>query len=477
MVSTPTRKAPDFISGMVQVLADPVSFARTCLRADPWSISEQIMRSVAQNPRTAVKACHASAKTWTAARIALWWLASRPGTGIVISTAPTWTQVEKLLWGEIHSAVAKSLWPFPPPNKTELRIGPDNYAFGLSTDESDRFQGFHGDVLIIIDEAPGVRPGIFSAIEGIRAGGDVRILMLGNPVVAAGAFYEAFKNSGYAHITIDAFDTPNFEHLPGDTANEKAAWLEGLPSDWGELSPEEQGILSYRPRPYLIDPRWVWESGNEWGFKSGIYLSRARGRFPEEGANQLYPLSFVEAARLKVAVPGDLPLEAGIDVGGAGKDESVLYIRGGQSVLEMKSWRLADPRGAMAAALLPYKERGIEIKCDGVGIGYHVYTHLKSEGFRCRPFISQRRSSEPKRFANLRAQIGWEFREKLERGEVAGLTDKTTAEQLLGIQYFHTPKGQIILGEKRLKGAKSPDRAEALVASHATGIARPLKCY
>jgi hypothetical protein len=33
---------------------------------------------------------------------------------------------------------------FPQLNKTELRIGPGNYALGLSTNEDVRFQGFHG---------------------------------------------------------------------------------------------------------------------------------------------------------------------------------------------------------------------------------------------------------------------------------------------------------------------------------------------
>jgi hypothetical protein len=55
---------------------------------------------------------------------------------------------------------------------------------GLSTDQGVRFQGFHGRVLIVIDEAPGVKADIWEAVEGIRAGGDVRVLALGNPRAA-----------------------------------------------------------------------------------------------------------------------------------------------------------------------------------------------------------------------------------------------------------------------------------------------------
>jgi len=39
-----------------------------------------------------------------------------------------------------------------------------------------RFQGFHGNdgnASFVLDEAPGVLPEVYEAIEGIRAGGDV----------------------------------------------------------------------------------------------------------------------------------------------------------------------------------------------------------------------------------------------------------------------------------------------------------------
>jgi hypothetical protein len=54
---------------------------------------------------------------------------------------------------------------FPQLNKTELRIGPGNYALGLSTNEGVRFQGFHGRLLIVVDEAPGVKADIWEAVE------------------------------------------------------------------------------------------------------------------------------------------------------------------------------------------------------------------------------------------------------------------------------------------------------------------------
>src|SRR5437879_3384414 len=117
-----TTNRADIGQEFVSLVHDPVRFARGLLRHDVWSRPAAILRSVAANRRTAVKACHASSKTFTAAEAVLWWIARFPD-GIAVTTAPTWTQVERLLWGEIHKGVATSRLAFPPVMQTELRLG------------------------------------------------------------------------------------------------------------------------------------------------------------------------------------------------------------------------------------------------------------------------------------------------------------------------------------------------------------------
>jgi hypothetical protein len=159
---------------ILELARDPASFARVILGHDVWSKQAQILQSVAKYPRTAVKACHASGKTFTAAEVVLWWITTQP-QAIAVTTAPTLTQVTKLMWGEIHAMVSRSKIKYPHPTATSLVLGPGRYAIGLSTNEGVRFQGFHGNVLVVLDEAPGILPQIWEAIEGIRAGGDVQI--------------------------------------------------------------------------------------------------------------------------------------------------------------------------------------------------------------------------------------------------------------------------------------------------------------
>jgi hypothetical protein len=133
---------------VLRVIEDPVLFAEVMLGHEVWSKQRQILQSVATRSRTAVKACHSSSKTFTAAEAVLWWITSHE-EAIAVTTAPTWTQVERLLWGEIRNAVYRSKIRYPKPTSSSLQLGPGRYAIGLSTNEGVRFQGFHGNVLVV----------------------------------------------------------------------------------------------------------------------------------------------------------------------------------------------------------------------------------------------------------------------------------------------------------------------------------------
>ena len=74
-----TMKAKDRLR---QSLQDPVLFAKRILGHKVWSKQEEILRSVATHRRTAVRACHSSSKTFTAAEATLWWITHRKN-GIV----------------------------------------------------------------------------------------------------------------------------------------------------------------------------------------------------------------------------------------------------------------------------------------------------------------------------------------------------------------------------------------------------------
>jgi hypothetical protein len=184
-------------------------------------------------------------------------------------------------------AVKRSRIKYPTVSQTELKLGPGNYAIGLSTNEGVRFQGFHGDhILIVLDEAPGVLPEIWEAIEGIRAGGDVRVLALGNPTIASGPFYDAFTANRdlWRTFTISAFDTPNLAGLT-------------LP----DVLALHEVELDIAPNPYLVTRRWVREKWSEWGEDNALWQARVLGEFPVQSDNALISLAWLEAAARRPA--------------------------------------------------------------------------------------------------------------------------------------------------------------------------------
>ena len=464
-------------SNDASILAGPVGFARGVLRHDVWDIPARILESVASRPqsRTAVKSCHSSGKTFSSAEAVLWWITAYPD-GIAITTAPTWTQVAKLLWGEIRRSIAGARIAYPKPSLTELKLGDMNYALGLSTNEGVRFQGFHAPhILFVMDEAPGVDTGIWEAIEGARAGGDVRILAIGNPVVTSGPFYDLFHTGreGWNLFTISSFDTPNLRGISLEYADKGGQHVKlGGGRDLLSLSEEE---LDINDRPYLTTRRWVKEKFFDWGPGHALWDSRVLGNFPEQAEDSLFSLAVLEQARVREG-RGLGRFVAGLDVAGPGEDEMVLTIREGPRIASIQAWAQADPRGEVVAALMPYRDRMERVNVDVVGIGYYMGRHLADCGFNVVGINAGAASRDPEHFANLKSEFYWAFRERLYSGDVIGLTDDRTIGQLTGIRYSHNARGQIVIESKddaRKRGVKSPDRAESVMLAFAGEVNIP----
>lgn len=452
----------------IESLLNPELFAEFYLQVDLWKKQREIMRSVVHNMRTAVKACHSSSKTFTSALIALWFVAAHEDA-ICITTAPTYNQVQKALWGEIHALAQKSRYPFPEASLTDMKLGPKRYITGLTTsvtnqDEGVKFQGFHAkNVLVILDEAPGVEPKIWEAIEGNRAGGNVRILAIGNPTMSSGPFYDAFatERSGWNCITISAFDTPNLEGLT----------LEQLVDENhpGYLSDAE---LHQNSHGYLTTRWWVKEKYFEWGRSNNPnWDSRVLGNFPAQNDNALFSLTWLEQAKIREIEPRqDDKLTAGVDVAGPGDDETTCVIRKGPRILKQGHWTQPDARGEVINFLNPYKNALRAVNVDSIGIGWHMYTHLKEMGFPAVPINIQESSYDTEKFANSRAEFCWGLRMRLESKEICGIEDSKSIAQLAGMLYKHNARGQIEIESKDQafkRGVHSPDRAEAVILAFA----------
>jgi len=432
---------------------------------DVWDTPRQILSSVfTPRSRTAVKACHASSKTHTAAIVVA--LTLYEG-GDVLTTAPTWEQVKTVLWGEVHRLLASSVIPLKEwgeVNQTEITMPDGSKALGLSTNEGVRFQGWHARpnsfLVFIGDEAPGVRPDIFEAVEGISAGGDVRHLLLGNPVIASGPFFDIFAGAApnWNRFTIDAFDTPNLRGL---------SVLDLLALD--------EAQLDVSARPYLVTRRWVRDRYREWGEDHPLWQSRVRGQFPLQADDALISLAWCEQAKLREATyRQDVLVVAGVDVAGPGEAETVVYVVQEGKILDFAAFSQADARGPALAMLMPWRSKGLaRVNVDTAGIGVYFADHLRDYGLPVNAVNVGEKPTTDKaaaRFANLKAELYWSLREQFREGDIGGLTDQATIAQLAAIKYEHDARGRVVIEKKedaRKRGVKSPDRAEALMLAMA----------
>lgn len=291
-------------------------FAERALGEQLWSKQRKILQSVATHPKTAVKSAHGIGKSWLAARAVLWFMATRQPAE-VITTAPTWRQVEEILWKEIRLAWGHAIPAIRELGTcltTDLKFGDGHHAYGMSTDKTDRFQGIHSPhLLVVVDEAAGVDPAIFDAIATLGTGGEYRELLIGNPTSTDGRFYQAFQNPalGYNCISVAAQDTPNFT---------------------GEEVPE-------KVKRNLVTPQWVAERAIEWGVGSALYAARVDAQFPSgDEDNVLVPLAWAEAACNREPNPGgDTTAQMGLDVARYGSDSCCLAGRAGYTLKLLKS--------------------------------------------------------------------------------------------------------------------------------------------
>lgn len=419
--------------------SDPVAFVREVLGQEPWERQAEIMRSVAANRRTTVRSCHNSGKTWLAGCLTHWWLRCF-NPSLVITTAPTERQVKDVLWKEIRARhlqanLRGSLATMG------LTLSPTQRALGLSTNDPVRFQGWHEkNILVIVDEASGVAEEIYQSVEGILTGPNAHLLLIGNPNHPAGTFYESFRSPLYTRYHIEATDVP--EHL--------------LPAAWAE------------------------ERRLAWGDDSVMYQVRVLGQFPPQGDNSLFSLAWTEAAQEREIEPGQ-PCEMGVDLAAYGTDESVIYVRQGNKVVDAHYLRKLEPMalvGRIAAIARRWQPEAIKV--DEIGIGWGITGALEAEGL---PVIGvnvgERAVLLPDEYENLRIEIFVNLAERFRDGSIdIPLEDQMLVDQLTSLTYSYTPKGKRKLVSKEdmrkaRQGASlwsSPDRADALALCFASNL-------
>ena len=427
------------------IRSNPVGFLRETCGFHAWSKQREIIESVRDNPRTAVKACHGPGKTAIAGRAVLWFLAAFPSS-VVISTAPTWQQVKEQLWREIAKGHAEARGYFDGDlTDTRLELAADWFALGLSTDTPSRFQGFHAEhLLLVIDEAAGVEEGIFEAAEGYLTSPESRLLLLGNPTTISGSFHAAFHSQRdlYNTISVSAFDTPAFT---------------------GEEVPP--AILRR-----LVSKHYVETARKRWGEGSPLWDVRVLGQFPKQSDDTVVALGELEAAQARSTGPG-FPLIVTCDVARFGSDETVIAVRRGNQVRIVKSYGGQDTMATAGHVLRAAREAAATsetrpaIIVDDVGVGGGVTDRLREIGeYRVVPFNAGASPRERDEYPNRRSEAWFDFAERLPSLDLDA--DEQLAADLLAPKYKVDSRGRRVVESKdetKRRLGRSPDRADAML--------------
>ena len=349
------RRRSRRIAPLARYQSDPIAYAREILGVSWWERQNEIAVSVRDNPRTLVKAAYGVGKTFCSGGLVNWFFDAFPNS-IIPTTAPTGHQVKDLLWKEIRDQ--RKLPPEPDILQLRDPSSAGHYAVGFSPQKNiraDEFgaqaaQGFHAEhLLFVMDEAAGVRPEIWMAMDGVVVGANNRALAIGNPTVTSGPYFDAARSGKWNVITISALEHPNIaavlagdpEPYPGAVSLE---WLEGKLADpyWCDRL----------GRPTADDEREKWitqgafefpPGSDEWYQPGPVGEAKILGRFPTTTTDTVWALSWLERARTRELKWGaEDSLEIGVDVARFGDDSTTFHARRGPCSLMHTSWHKAD---------------------------------------------------------------------------------------------------------------------------------------
>ena len=435
---------------------EPLTWLRDVLGGpQPWSRQAEIIEAIPRYAEVDVASGHSIGKDWLSARIALWWLFTRPNS-IVITTAPTERQVKTILWGELRKAYRQSRVPLGgllADVDSMLRVGPMHYAKGIVSRDASSLQGFHAEhVLLIADEAAGIASYAFEGLESCASTATSRILRIGNPTCGpnhpfARSCRRPAEEGKHLTIEISSTETPNYE-----------AGKELIPG--------------------LASREFVDRIAERYGEHSQTYRSRVLGKFPTGSPDSLITLDHIGEARSRFN--DDLPnadsqeVRVGVDVARQGPDATSICVRRGNRIHWPRNGTLhkADAiQVARRAAEIAQEYEALSIAIDGGGLGAGPIDALRDlQRRREVPSAIEvievqfgSRAVDHERFANRRAELWWKMRDFL-RDEAVSSIDDELAEELVAPTFKYQGARIQLEAKDQIKRrlGRSTDRSDAL---------------
>lgn len=399
---------------------------------------KEFLISIQNNDRVSAKSGKGIGKSASVAYAILWFLSCFSNPKIVC-TAPSFPTLNSALWPEIakwlNGSLVKDIFEHTS-NRLYLRESRSNWwAEPRTAREKENMQGLHEDnMLIIIDEASGLKQDIFDALDTTLTGKNNKLIMIGNPTQVSGPFFDSFNKfrKRWKNLTFSAENSP---FVKEDQIN------------------------------YYAD---------KYGVHHDNYLVNISGEFPSGSPDAFIPLTDVhKAVERNHDVQPNGEIEIGLDVARFGDDLTVLYWRHGYKVYPAKILAKNSIPEAVQLVLDTVEEirkttgydKRIRVKVDDTGVGSGVTDYLKLDREHNIEVIPCNNGGKGDEHYQNEVSIMWgNFKDNL---KYIGLPDESNLiEELSARRWRLSNSGKIMIEPKsefKKEYKASPDRADALM--------------
>lgn len=403
--------------------------------------------------RIAVKSGQGPGKSKSAA-VAMLWRTLQSVDCLTLVTAPTMRQcrdiplTESALMLEKADPILRKIISVTK-SKVEIMNRPTWGVKLVTATKSENFSGYHNQGLTVIgEEAAGIDRDIITTVKGTLTNADSLFLLVGNPNNRDCAFFDCFNSQRRLWST--------FSWNAEDTA---------------------------RDYPWLLDPRRNELIAEEFGRESDVYRIRVLGEFPHQDPNCVISsedLEKVSGAGLMLAASrierpvdcgGGLARQFGIDLSRYGGDESTIFRRSGNAIVEWRPFVHTDPSDVLDVAFemqmrAAWADDQAMYVCDAGGMGQGIMHRFYHAGKNIVEFHNGGRSMDSMTYDNRITEAWFRFAKLVKAGRCMIPQDIQLHQQLSGRRYYTTKKGKLVLETKddyMKRGYTSPDRADGCV--------------
>jgi len=399
--------------------------------------------------RMAVASGRGIGKSALVSWLVVWFVSTRIGSTCIVSAnsenqlrGVTWAEITKWLsmamnshWFEISATrVIPAKWVTELVER-DLKMGTRYWGVEgklWSEENPDAYAGIHNfaGVMLIFDESSGIPDSIWSVAQGFFTEDTPNRFWMAfsNPRRNSGYFYECFNAKR------DFWRTDNID----------ARTVEGTDSAFYESIIAEFGPDSYQANVEVY------------------------GQFPDAG-DELFisPRMVEDAMKRDVELDPTAPIAIGVDPARFGSDSTVIAIRQGRNILEIRRHRGEDTMEVVGRVIDAIEEfRPAIVAIDEGGLGAGVVDRLKEQRYKIKGVNFGASSRNRKMYVNKRAEIWGEMREWLKTGSLP--QDKWLKGDLSSPMVKYDSMGAMQLESKKdmkKRGLSSPDSADAIALS------------